>query len=67
MVGHGRGMGCVGVLGTREREREREALQRRERKPFYPATTHVKGEKMANNAIKMALFCSIVFFFIIVN
>jgi hypothetical protein len=54
-------MGCVGVLGTRERERE--ALQRRERKPSYPATTHVKGEKMANSAIKMALFCSIVFFF----
>lgn len=50
-----------------EREREREALQRRERKPSYPATTHVKGEKMANSAIKMALFCSIVFFFIIVN
>jgi len=35
MVGHGRGMGCVGVLGTRERERERGAAKKGE-KTFLP-------------------------------
>jgi hypothetical protein len=57
IVGHKRGMGCVGVLGTwkreRERERERERRCKRGEENLLPLpTAHVQGKKMVYSIIK---------------
>jgi len=68
IIGHKRGVGCVGVLGTWKRERERERHCKRGEENLLPLpTTHVQGKKMVYSIIKRCRLVLPLLFLITIN
>jgi hypothetical protein len=66
IVGHKRGVGCVRVLGTWKRERERRCKRGEENLLPLP-TAHVQGKKMVYSIIKRRRLFLPLLFLITIN